>query len=207
MCICEYCGKEYGTLKSIRSHKPFCKLNPNGKHLSSWNKGLTKESDERVKKGAKTLKTRYDNGEITPSFLGKTHTEEEKKHLSEIRKLYLAEHPEKIPYKINHSSKKSYPETYFEEVFNNDDLLKTFTNQYPVGLYSLDFAFVDKKIDVEVDGEQHYRDTRIVEHDKIRTKILNDLGWTVFRIRWATYKKLNESKKQDILNQIKDLIS
>lgn len=47
-----------------------------------WNKGLTKETDERLKRSAETLKKRYKSGEIAPGRLGKKHTKETKEKMS-----------------------------------------------------------------------------------------------------------------------------
>jgi predicted DNA-binding protein YlxM (UPF0122 family) len=41
------------------------------------------------------------------------HSEETKQKISESRTRYLRENPDKVPYLINHSSKKSYPEKLF----------------------------------------------------------------------------------------------
>jgi hypothetical protein len=51
----------------------------------AWNKGLTKETDERVKKYADKLNGMHtwENREHPKGFLGKTHTEEEKQKISE----------------------------------------------------------------------------------------------------------------------------
>ena len=51
-----------------------------------------------------------------------------------------------------------------------------YVEQYPFGRYQLDFAIMDRKIDFEVDGDQHYLDPRIVESDKRRNKHLIDSG-------------------------------
>ena len=83
----------------------------------SWNKGLTKDTDERVAKGAKKLKEKYKNKEIENGFKGHHWNEEDKKRISEQRKKYLSEHPDKVPYLLNHSSNISYPERYFKIVF------------------------------------------------------------------------------------------
>ena len=47
-----------------------------------WNKGLTKEIDERVAKYGKTYSSRIASGQVIPSFKGKHHTEETKKKLA-----------------------------------------------------------------------------------------------------------------------------
>lgn len=64
---CQYCNKKFNTLNSLKNHEAWCDLNPNHrskdiffsekylnrKHVS-WNKGLTKETDERIEKQSQT---------------------------------------------------------------------------------------------------------------------------------------------------------
>jgi len=55
-----------------------------------------------------------------------------------------------------------------------------FRRQFPVAGYIVDFACPDKKLVVEVDGSQHSEDGAIAT-DEIRTKRLEQDGWTVLR--------------------------
>ena len=118
----------------------------------AWNKGLTKDTDDRIKYQSKKIKEYYQNKPGT--FKGKKHSEETKRKISESRIQYLVENPEKVPYLINHSSKKSYPEQIFEDalIFSN---IGGWEYNYQNSIYSYDFAFIDLKIDVEIDGETH----------------------------------------------------
>ena len=81
-----------------------------------------------------------------------------------------------------------------------------YEEQYQIGPYQLDFAFPDVKIDLEIDGDQHHLDKRVVESDKRRNEYLEHLGWKVIRVKWSEYKKLTDKKEyvNMILNQIKD---
>ena len=84
---CLYCGKIY-TKRGIISHfwrnhtEDGKNHNSNGgykKGRLAWNKGLTKDTDQRVKKNGETISDRIKNGETTPYWLGKHHTLESKK--------------------------------------------------------------------------------------------------------------------------------
>lgn len=214
--FCIYCGKQFKNLNSLKNHERLCKENPNrqispfvaynkectdGKRVI-WNKGLTADTDSRVKQQSITISTRFIDG-LVSSFKGKHHSKESKQKLSIKRKQYLLDNPEKVPYKLNHHSKQSYPEKYFREVFDNDDLLKTAISEFRVKLYSLDFAFPDIKFYIEIDGEQHYTDSRIVEHDKKRNLELEKMGWKSIRIRWSEYNKKSLEEKQEFIKYIK----
>lgn len=209
--ICKFCGKICKNANSLRNHERLCKSNPERQESSwvkfnhergAWNKGLTKETDERLKLRGEKLSNNYKNGVIINANKGKHHTEEEKKNLSIKRKQFLKENPDKVPYLLNHHSKgDSYPEKYFKEVLENEKI-EYKQNYYQIG-YFLDFAWPDRKLYLEIDGEQHYVDKRIIEHDRVRTANLENEGWTcIGRVRWSNYQKLNKIEKKDFLQKL-----
>lgn len=55
-----------------------------------WNKGLTKETDQRIDKSAKLIKSKFERGIIKPSQLGRKMTIEHKEKLSHARSSFLA---------------------------------------------------------------------------------------------------------------------
>lgn len=112
----------------------------------------------------------------------------------------MKEHPDKVPYVLNHSSKESFPERFFRNAFLNEGFPSFVQDKYVQG-YFLDFAFEGLRKYVEVDGEQHYLDQRIVEHDMVRQRNLDKTEWKcVCRIRWAKFQKLtNECKHKFLL--------
>lgn len=215
---CQFCGRECKNRNSLCNHERQCKSNPNRQEVSSfavfnekvkrgeakvWNAGLTKDTDERVRKSAENINKYYETH--VGSWTGRTHTEEQKQKISKARKQYLLEHPDQVPYLLNHSSQESYPEIYFTELFENEKI-NLHKEYYYLG-YFLDFCDPIKKIDIEIDGEQHYVDSKMVEHDKIRNATLEEAGWTVFRVRWAEYKAMTEEQKYNIISQIKSLLA
>lgn len=132
-------------------------------------------------------------------------TEEHKQKISKSRIKFLKENPDKVPYKLNHYSKgRSYAEEYWKTILDSNDLI--YEEQHRIGTYQLDFAFLDKKIDLEIDGDQHHLDPRIVKSDIRRNEYLKQLDWTVIRIKWSDYQKLTNKKEfvDNILSQIND---
>jgi very-short-patch-repair endonuclease len=79
-----------------------------------------------------------------------------------------------------------------------------YEEQYQIGPYQLDFAFPKKKIDLEIDGDQHHLDPRVVKSDKRRNAYLAELGWKTIRVKWSDYQKLVDKKAfvEYILNQL-----
>ena len=113
---CQYCGKECKNKSSLVAHERLCKNNPTrmktsyelhpekydsfcGKSCTAWNKGLTKDTDERVKNGNLTRLRRISSGEILPSFTGKHHSEKTKQILREYA---IRNHLGGRTYKKNH---------------------------------------------------------------------------------------------------------
>ena len=118
-------------------------------------------------------------------------SEETKKKISESRIKFLRENPDMVPYKLNHYSKgRSYPEEYWKGILDSHGV--SYTEQYQVGPYQLDFVIGN--IDLEIDGDQHYLDKRVVASDKRRNKYLETLGWKTIRVKWSDYQKLVDKK-------------
>lgn len=56
-----------------------------------------------------------------------------------------------------------------------------FRRQFPIGPYITDFACIEEKLIVEIDGATHSTDAEIA-HDAKRTAFLEFEGWRVFRV-------------------------
>lgn len=119
-------------------------------------------------------------------------------------KKHLEKHPDMVGFKLNHSSKESYPEKYFREWLQKEKLFSE--REYQVGRYTLDFAWPERKIYLEIDGSQHHSDY-MIKHDEERTKKLSELGWVcVQRVYWPDYKKLNLEERESFLLGLKNLL-
>lgn len=116
-----------------------------------------------------------------------------RKKISESRKRYLEEHPDQVPYKLNHKSRgESYPEKYFREWLENENI--NFKQEYHFSVYSFDFL-INNFIDLEIDGSQHYVDGRIRKSDEKRDKRAKENGFVVYRINWSRYQQLEDKEK------------
>lgn len=190
--ICPHCGKEYAK-NGIGSHiwrnhtEEGQKFDPNRGYQNGtrkpWDKGLTKETDERVRKRAETFRKNFESGEIENWWLNREHTDETKKKISESMK---NAHKERRAHNIGECRWKcepSYPEKFFINVIKNEFQDQNYIREYYILGYSLDFAWVDKKLEIEIDGEQHEKIENQI-HDQQRDKILEDNGWKTLRIKW-----------------------
>lgn len=82
--------------------------------------------------------------------------------------------------KYNNSS---YPEIFFENIINQEFIDKNYKREFRFYQYSIDFAWIHKKIAIEIDGCQH----ELLENksrDNKKDKLLIENGWKVLRIKW-----------------------
>ncbi len=208
---CQFCGSLKKNKNSLINHERLCKLNPhsqespfvkyNKERECIWNKGLTKNTDERILNQAKTFKLRLENGEITPSCAGKKLSPEHKDKISKGRIKYLEENPDKVPYLINHSSKQSWPEKFFQKLLEDNEIAGWIYN-YQCGIYSYDFAFPELKIDIEIDGATHQSE-KVKAIDKRRDEYSKERGWKVLRI---DAKELYQEDKEHIVKLVKSFL-
>lgn len=209
--ICEVCKKEFSK-NGIGSHiwrmhtEAGKNLNPNKGFEDGtrqiWNKGLNKSNNESLKLASDKLKQRYESGELKQHNVGIPTSEKTKLKISESMKKYLDNNPDKVPYLLNHYSKgESFPEAYFRECFESNNI--EFEQEKRIGRYSLDFYI--NNFDIEIDGEQHYTDEKIILSDIKRDKFLLNENIKTIRIRWSEFQRKNKIEKElfvkDLINQ------
>ena len=171
------------------------------KGYTAWNKGKTKETDESLKRAGEKYKEKIKSGEIMPSFLGKHHTDETKKKLSEIRKKWLSNHKDEHVWKRN-SKFKSIPCENLKKYLLSKGI--NFVEEYEPfddNNYCLDIALPDKKIAIEVNGNQHYNDDgSLKEYYKNRHDFFTNNGWKIFEIHYTKCYNIEIKDFNDILN-------
>lgn len=169
---CPHCGKlckKRGIAYHVWKHNEGKDFAPSRGRIA-WNHGLTKETDNRILNAAKKL---------SKSIAGvKRHalSDEHKKILSE--KMTLA-HERGDAFCFAKLEKPSYPEKMFESIVNERFNDKNYIREFHILSYYLDFAWLDKKLDIEIDGSQHRRN---IERDIRRDLKMTNLGWKVLRI-------------------------
>ncbi len=200
---CIYCNLSFTTQRSASLHARYCLCNPNRQTKQAWNKGLTSSNDARVRKCYETKKANVESGKTI--LKGKPHSEETKRKLSEIRKKYLAEHPEAHNWKDS-SKFISKPCEYVKNFLRSQNI--NFIEEYKAlddYNYSIDIAFPDVKIGIEINGDQHYnRDGSLAEYYQVRHDRLTAAGWKIFEIlhtKCYSLKTFNEILSLDIYDK------
>ena len=216
-CICKFCGRTCKNPNSHRNHERLCPKNPERNYVSHtlasngyvpWCKGKTKETDPRLAKKSETYKSNVRNGKIKPSFLGKKLSEDHKKAISNSMKLA---HSQNRAHNIGQSrwnNEHSYPEKWFIKVLENE--FRMFENteyktEYPFGRFSLDFAWPEKKLCIEIDGTQHERFEEYHKRDLAKDKLLKEQNWIVIRIPWKDCYRNPKSYIEIVANEFRNL--
>ena len=154
---------------------------------SPWNKGLTKELDERIKTNGET---------ISKILKGRINGPLSEKHKENVSNGMKKAHEEGRAWNIGMNSwngENSYPEKFFLKVIDNEFDDKNVIEQLQFSKYKLDFAWEHKKKCIEIDGDQHTRFENLIESDIRKDKLLLENGWLVLRIAWKDM--YHDSKK------------
>lgn len=223
--ICSYCGKECKNHSSLINHERLCKKNPQKSYLRShgedWKQKTIEANKKKVIKKESYICKFCGKNWITTKSGFKLHERSCNKNLdkcpvkghrvSEETKKKISE-GQKLAHKEGRNSswigrrKRSYAEQSWFNILEKSLGQNSFKNNYAVEGYFLDFAWPEKKIYFEVDGETHYTEEG-VKHDQERALKLEKAGWSlVDRCRWSNYQKLSEENKEiyikNILNKI-----
>ena len=129
-------------------------------------------------------------------------TDEEKKKLSEARKKYLANNLDKHPWKKN-SKFKSEPCEYLKKLLKEHGYVfeEEFTDPEWLHKYSADICFINKKIIVEVNGNQHYANGQLTDYYQTRHDYLVSQGYKVIEFHYSKcYKELDVVQLMNELN-------
>ena len=108
------------------------------------------------------------------------HSDLTKQKMRQARLQYMKEHPENTAWR---KSNESYPEKQFEKFLmeNGYSTKYLIEREYCMFPYFIDFAFVDLKIAIEIDGSQHLLKDR-KQKDELKDKLLTNNGWKVIRL-------------------------
>lgn len=113
------------------------------------------------------------------------HTEETKKQLSVCRTEWLKNNPDKHVWKRNNKF-KSVPCEYLKNILRNNGF--EFIEEYSPLLdkyYSIDISFPNKKIGLEINGNQHYNsDQSLKDYYLNRKKNIERTGWKLYDIHY-----------------------
>lgn len=151
-----------------------------------------------------------EEGKVIPSHVMKgkkwpksirPHTDETKSLLSKNRTEYLEKNPDKHPWK-NNSKFTSEPCELLKRKLREAGI--KFSEEYrPLAkrFFSIDISFPDKKIGIEVNGNQHYNpDKTLKKYYQDRHDLIIESGWILIELPYI------EVFRDDIVQEIKSKI-
>lgn len=202
MSICKHCHKEFDISDKpkgwMANHSRWCELNPKRKNYGK--ESVAAMNSARIKNGnlnqyvkAKNLGYTFTVSDETKQKLsiaskGRIKPKEECIKISNARKKWILENPEKHPWKRNDKF-KSKPCEHLKEILI--DLGISFIEEYqPIKDrgFSIDIAIPDKMIAIEVNGNQHYSDPKLGilnNYYKERHDLISNAGWKIHEIHYA----------------------
>lgn len=131
-------------------------------------------------------------------------SEETKRKISDKRKQWLNDNPDKHPWR-NKDKFKSEPCEKVKEFLK--ELNIPFIAEYQPDIegraFSIDIALPDKMIALEINGNQHYeRDGSLKPYYQERHNLLESNGWNVYEIHYSAC--FNLDKWTDFIGKLKD---
>lgn len=232
MYTCKYCGKEFETKQQLGGHSTYCEKNPkkqvnlenlnkirnSKKHIKSsiiyycefcgkpiHNKGCLvlhertciKNPNRIISKTAENKERRELNKELG---IKRTLSNEHKQKIREGLQRWKETHYNEF---LNYSKQKSKCSENFKQYLrqNNISFIEEYS-PYKERLYSLDIAFPDEKIAIEINGSQHYDNFgNLNEYTLEKQRFFEERGWKIIQIfyKWC-YNITNKNEKiQSIL--------
>ena len=203
MFICKWCNKtkEELNITNCGSHSRHCKLRP------SETKPIIKrtrspDEDILILRRKETLMLRMQDPEFKSQYLVKCRstakkkkdagyvrpkcTDEAKAKIGMARKKFLAENPDKHPWKDKNKF-KSVPCLKVKEFLKDNGIV--FIEEFcpmPDRAFSIDIAFPDIKLGIEINGNQHYlSDGILAPYYKDRHDIIIASGWNLIELHYS----------------------
>lgn len=197
---CEFCNREFKTKNACNSHRGKCKQNPNVKPISEkWLEAMHKRKGHcgtnqftyAKEHGLPTPLVSYETRKkISDAIRGDKNCSKRADVREKISASMKKAHKEGKAHNIGESrwnNQPSYPEQWFMKVLKNEfgfEKDKDYKMEFPFYRFSLDFAWPDKKICIEIDGEQHERFQEQKERDIEKDRLLKKEDWKELRKSW-----------------------
>lgn len=195
--ICEFCDLNTSNYPAFCAHKKSCEI-----VRDNWDEFLGRYIE------GKSLKTLVSEYKISfnlgkrvllknsvdyrnPSEAGKIklrtpHTEDSKRKISESRKEYFKENPDKHPWKSSDKF-KSKPCENFKNILSEMDI--NFISEMSIcedRFFSVDIGIPQYRIAIEINGNQHYnRDGSLKDYYQKRHEYITNLGWKIHELHYS----------------------
>lgn len=207
MIICKICNRESKNLHAISHH---VSMAHNIKLLDYYIKYeefkiptcIYCNKNASLKRGIIYYQTCGSKECISKMAKSKKHSEKTKKMMSEKRKKYLKNNPDKHNWKNNAKFISAPCEKLKDILKNNNILFESEINPLKNRFYSIDIAIINKGLGLEVNGNQHYNKDKILKsYYSERKRLIEQKGWKMIDIHYT--KIYNEKFVNELINYIK----
>jgi len=140
----------------------------------------------KIRKGLTFHKTCCSVECISKECSGRSHSEETKKIISEKRKKWLKNNPEKHPWKNNKKFLSKPCEKLKKDLTKYGILFSEEIEPLEEKFYAIDIAIIEKGIGLEVNGNQHYNnDKTLKDYYQKRKELIEEKGWKLYDIHYT----------------------
>lgn len=176
--ICPKCDFEIKTsrekhVKSCNGKGPRRKQQKKG--YNPWNKGLTKETSEKILVASENLIRKHESGELIPWWTGKHHSKETIEKIKKHTKFNVVS--------------RSKNEIYFAELCSSE-FNKVLTNEKIFNGWDADVILPELKIAILWNGKWHYEKVleghklnQVQNRDKIKLKEIKKMNYIPYIIK------------------------
>lgn len=164
----------------------------------------TKEISQKLNVGYSTVTNYCRLFNLKPISKINKHSEETKKKLSIAAKKWIKEYPEKF-FLYKKDKRISKPCQEFKKVLKDMEIqfVEEFPPNVPGRNFSIDIAFPDKMIALEINGTFHYeKNGNLKPYYQERHDLIESLGWKVYEIPY--YLCYKPEKVKEFVSIIQD---
>ena len=211
-CKCKICSSEFNNMNGLSKHLSMLhKITLLDYYVKYENFKIPTcpycSNNRKQIRGLVFYETCTDNNCVTKKIKSRKTSDNTKSKISIALKLSHKNGNHKGWSFINNDvNRRSYPEKFFINLLNNNELYSKYTikEKMPFSKYALDFAFLEIKTDVEIDGKQHFATKKAIIHDIERDNYLLNNGWNVYRISWVELKNNPQLIIENFLNWLNE---
>jgi hypothetical protein len=200
MLICKICNKEFKNLNGLSKHLLTHQYNLIDYYIKFENFKIPKciycSKNAKLRKGIIFNKTCSSDDCLSKISKDRKHSEKSKKIISDKRINYLLNNKDKHPWK-NNNKFISKPCEYFKKILSehNIEYISEF-NPIKERNFSIDIVILNKKIGIEINGNQHYnKDKTLKKYYKERKEIIEKDGWIIYDIHYSKVYDINFIEK------------
>jgi very-short-patch-repair endonuclease len=214
MTICSTCNAVFNNYRSLSNHKNKCIGIKNIYDIiqEEYDSGLSLmdlSKKYNISKHTIRINIKTRNNSQASKVAHKRYPDsfiwtDEMRQKQRINRLnYLNKKSGKTAWEKKSRKELSYLEEWFNKKCEERNIYEKYDviNEYTIFPYSIDFAFVNEKVAVELDGKCHFiNGVKRIEKDIEKDNFLISSGWKIFRIRYDQVE--DDSKIDELFNFI-----